>query len=220
MTLALICTEVDLDELLADTLLWRESVERRYAAGLAEARASAADLQPGLVLIDRDASWAERLVRGLRRGLQTRRLSIAVLAQGDFDLTEIDLLEAGANAILRLPPGPGWDERVTRLIHVPPRREARFPVFVDIEAQAGVRSSMATAVNLSERGMLIECSFPLRVGDDIDFRFRLPESDEQVVGTAQVVRVGPRRRYGIEFYGLEGKGVEIVRLFVGELPAS
>jgi hypothetical protein len=220
MTLALICTEVDLEELLADTVLWRESVERRHAARFEEARESASDLQPGLVLIDRDAPWAERLVRTLRRDLQTRGLSVAVLARGDFDPCEVDLLEAGANAILRLPPGPGWDDRVTRLIHVPTRREARFPVFFDVEAQHGVRSSAATAVNLSVRGMLIESSFPLRVGDDIDFRFRLPGSQEQIVGTAQVVRIGPRGRYGVEFYGIEGRGDELVRLFVGELPAS
>jgi hypothetical protein len=220
MTLALICTEVDLDEVLAETMLWRDSVERRYARAFEEAAESASNLQPGLVLIDRDVSWAERLVRNLRQDLQTRRLSIAVLARGDFDPSEVDLLEAGANAILRLPPGPGWDDRVTRLIQVPTRREARFPVFFEIEAQHGVRSSAATAVNLSERGMLIECSFPLRVGDDIDFRFRLPDSTEQVVGTAQVVRVGPRGRYGVEFYGLEGSGSELVRLFVGDLPVS
>jgi len=220
MTLALLCTEVDLEETLAGTVLWRESVDRRYAKAFEEARGSASDLQPGLVLVDRDADWAERLVRALRQDVETRRLSIAVLARGDFDPTEVDLLEAGANAILRLPPGPGWDDRVTRLIQVPTRREARFPVFFEIEAQHGVRSSTATAVNLSVRGMLIESSFPLRVGDDIDFRFRLPEVEDPVVGTAQVVRIGPRGRYGVEFYGLEGRGADLVRLFVGELPGG
>jgi len=220
MTLALICTEVELEDVLAETVLWRESVERRYAGSFEEARDSASDLQPGLVLIDRDAAWAERLVRTLRQDLQTRRLSVAILAPGDFDPAEVDLLEAGANAILRLPPGPGWDERVTRLIQVPTRREARLPVFFEIEAQHGVRASSATAVNLSVRGMLIESSFPLRVGDDIDFRFTLPDSEEPVVGTGQVVRIGPRGRYGVEFYGIEGRGDELVRLFVGELPAS
>jgi CheY-like chemotaxis protein len=220
MTLALICTEVELEDVLADTVLWRESVERRSAASFEEAQDSASDLQPGLVLIDRDAPWAERLVRSLRQDLQTRRLSVAVLARGDFDPSEVDLLEAGANAILRLPPGPGWDDRVTRLIQVPTRREARFPVFFEIEAQHGVRSAAATAVNLSVRGMLIESSFPLRVGDDIDFRFKLPESEDPIVGTAQVVRIGPRGRYGVEFYGIEGRGDELVRQFVGELPAS
>jgi len=217
MPLALICTEADPDELLAGTVLARDAIERHVASSLEEAREAAQDLQPGLVLVDRDLEWAEALVRTLRQDLATRRLSLAVLASGDFDPAEVDLLEAGANAILRLPPGVGWDERVTRLIDVPARREARFPVFFEVAAQQGVRSSTATAINLSVRGMLIESSFPLRVGDDIDFRFELPGTSDAVVGTAQVVRLGPRGRYGLEFYGLEGRGDEIVQRFVGEL---
>ena len=71
-----------------------------------------------------------------------------VAARGDFDPSEVELLEAGANAILRLPAGPEWDERLPRLMDVPVRREARFTVHFDVEAAAGAEDpAAALAIN-------------------------------------------------------------------------
>ena len=46
----------------------------------------------------------------------------------EFGLVLVELLEAGVNAILPLPPDADWDDRLMRLVHVPARKVSRFPV--------------------------------------------------------------------------------------------
>ena len=41
--------------------------------------------------------------------------------------------ESEANAILRLPAGPEWNGRLERLMAVPVRKDARFPVSFDVQ---------------------------------------------------------------------------------------
>jgi len=220
MAVALLCSEADLEPELRSSALCRDAIELERAQDLDEARRKAVEAQPGIVLVDRDADWAVSLVRGLRQYVATRRLSLAVLARDDFDPIEVELLEVGANGVLRLPPDANWDVRLQRLIDVPMRREARFPVQLEVEARTGIRVSTATVVNLSINGLLMECAVKLRVGTDVDLRFALPEEPEPILGTAQVVRIAGRGRYGLEFYGLEGEGVERVRRFVSGEPAA
>jgi hypothetical protein len=126
------------------------------------------------------------------------------------------LLQGGANAILRLPAGPDWNERLAPLLSVAPRRAARIAVRLEFEGQGGltVESFVATVLNLSESGMLVETKAPLAVGTDVDFRFRLRGGGEPVAGCGVVVREAGTGRYGVRFYGLEGDGRERVRAFV------
>jgi hypothetical protein len=220
MAVALLCSEADLEPELQATALCREAIQLERARDREEARRKAVDARPSVVLVDRDLEWALALVRELRQHAATRRLSLAILARDDFDPVEVELLEVGANGVLRLPPDANWDARLQRLIDVPMRRVARFPVRLEMEARTGVRESAATAVNLSVNGMLMECPVKLRVGTDVDLRLALPEEPEPVVGTAQVVRIAGRNRYGLEFYGLEGEGTERVRHFVSGVEAE
>lgn len=213
---ALICSLDPLDDELGSTLLWREELERRRAETAEEALQAAFGGPPEIVVIDRDLAGATQLVSSLRRDARTRRVSIVVVARTDFEAVEVDLLEAGANAILRLPASPEWDDRLARLITVPVRREVRLPVQFELETRAGsgVQTAVALALNLSMSGVLLETDYDLKVGDDIDLRFHLVELDATIVGCGRVVRHAGRRRYGIEFYGLEGEGPELVRRYV------
>ena len=129
MTAVLICSHGDLDGDLGGTLLCREDIERQVTTKLEEAQMLAVAARPRLVVIDRDLPWAARIVSALREDPSTRGLSLVVMARGDFDPAEVELLEAGANAILRLPAGPEWDERLERLMDVPGarRRGSRCP---------------------------------------------------------------------------------------------
>ena len=113
---ALICTQKDLGVDLGQTLLWRNGVERQVVGHQEEALLVAMAARPQLVVVDRDLPGAGRLVTGLREDPLTRQLSIVVVARGDFDPAEVELLEAGANAILRIPAGPEWNDRLQRLI--------------------------------------------------------------------------------------------------------
>jgi len=122
MLSALICSHTDLEGDLGQTLLWRHDVDRHVAGRLEEARMMALAARPTIVVVDRDLPWAGRLVTALREDPSTRGVSIAVVARGDFDPGEIELLESGANAVLRLPVDRGGDERLERLAHVPVRK--------------------------------------------------------------------------------------------------
>lgn len=212
MPLVLICSETDLDGELGHTLIWRADMSRRLARSAAEARQAAAEAKPDLVVVDRDLAGTEGLIAELRRDSTTRRTSIVVLARSDFDPSEVAQLEAGANAVLRLPPGPDWDERLERLMVVPVRKDVRFPVRLEVETSlGGIQTATATARNLSVNGMLIEATGELQIGTDVDLRFALPDSGAQVQGCGRIVRRAGKNLYGVEFYGLEGDGSSEVR---------
>ena len=156
MPRALICSGGDLSSELAKTVLWRTGVERLTASTFDQTRMMAVAGRPDLVLIDRDLPRALELVGVLRQDEATRRASIAIVARGDFQSGEIDLLEAGSNAVMRLPAGPEWDERLTQLITVPVRRDARFPVRFRVQALLqDCDTLLAAAVNVSRNGLLL-----------------------------------------------------------------
>jgi CheY-like chemotaxis protein len=200
------------DDDLGPTVLSRDDVVRHWVQSADEVLEAASLLSPDLILLDRDMPQADRAVAGLRRDRGTRRTSIVVIARGELDPVEVELLEAGANAILRLPVAPEWDERLERLMEVPVRRETRFGVSFEVEARtgSGVESASATALNVSTSGMLIDSAFPLHIGDDVDFAFQLPGSDAWIRGCGRVVRQAGRTQFGVEFYGLEGDGRELL----------
>jgi len=212
MPTVLIGSESSFDDELVQTVLSREDVVRHWVQSADEVLEAASLLKPDLILLDRDMPDADRGVAGLRRDRGTRRTSIVIIARGELDPVEVELLEAGANAILRLPVTPEWDERLERLMEVPVRRETRLAVNFEVEARtgSGVESASATALNLSTSGMLIDSAFPLHIGDDVDFQFSLPGIDTPVKGCGRVVRQAGRTQFGVEFYGLEGDGPQVL----------
>jgi DNA-binding response OmpR family regulator len=218
MPTALICTQAELERELRHTLLWRRDVERHVAARCDEARLLAAAVRPSLVLVDRDLPGSAKLIAQLRADPATSGLSIAVLARGDVDPDEVELLEAGANAILRMPAGPDWDERLLPLLQVPIRRNIRIPVDFAVEAVADGRSTRALALNLSANGMLIESQRPLRIGDELQLAFSLPGDDQPQQGRARVVRQAAATQYGVAFLALDPGGERIER-FVASVRA-
>jgi CheY-like chemotaxis protein len=221
MPVVLICTQAELEPDLGHTLLWREGVERHVAGRLEDACMMAVAAKPDIVVVDRELPRSDRLVAALRQDPSTRGLSIVVAARGDFDPAEVELLEAGANAILRLPAGPEWDERLPRLMDVPVRKEARFTVHVDVEETVGAGDpAAALAINLSMSGMLLESPIPLGVGDEIQLRFQIPDSESTVATTGRVVRVAGAGQYGVEFRRVESDASKRLHAFVTGRTAS
>lgn len=217
MPVALICSPVDLQPELGHTVLWRGDFERRVAKGIDEAKAILRDGKPDVVLIDRDLPQANRLLLAIREDPTTQSLPALILARGPFSHRELDLKEVGANAVLRLPAGPDWDERLARLIEVPGRKDPRFPVHIAVEAGAGNEPVQATAVNLSTSGMLIESPVPLGVGQDVQLNIPLPDSATPVSGTGWVVREASSSHFGVEFRYLVANGLDRIRRFVESL---
>lgn len=217
MVLALICTSHDAEAELGQTLLWRMAIERRVVSSALPAKAEAQENRPDVVVVDRDLPAAAELIEALRGDPQTRRTSIVVMARGEFESSEIAMLEAGANAVLRLPAGREWDERLIRLIDVPVRRQVRLAVTLSVNAGSALSPStrVGQALNLSVAGMLLEVpGAALEVGDDVEAAFRLPGSDEPLRVTGRVVRLAGARRYGVEFRGFDLEVAESVRAFV------
>jgi DNA-binding response OmpR family regulator len=216
--IALICSPTNLDRELGATVLYRVGVVRQEARRVEEARTLAIAASPDIVVVDRDLPRADGLVAALRQDPSTRQLSIAVVSRGDFDPLEVILLEAGANAILRLPAGPEWDERLTRLMSVPIRRHSRFAVSFTVVALVGDYEDPvpASGLNVSRNGLLLETRLAdLKVGDMLRLEMRLPE--DLVFGQGRVVRLAGPGQYGVEFFALEDDGRERIARFVDTL---
>lgn len=217
---ALICSGEDLGDELSRTLLFRGDFERHTAARVDEALVMALAAQPTIVVVDRTLPRAEQLVTGLRQEPATRKLSIVIVARGDFEPAEVDLLEAGANAILRLPPGAEWDARLVRLLDVPARKDARFAVQFEVEGKRGIEKIPALALNLSPHGMLVESSVSLSVGEETSLVFRLPSTSAAILGRGLIVRRAGPTHYGLEFFALERGSLQRIEAFLASLPGA
>jgi DNA-binding response OmpR family regulator len=210
-----------LTEELEGTILTRQGVLRYSAQGLEEAQMMALAAPPELVLIDRDLPRAEELILRLRADDLTRDVSVAVFARGEFEPSEVALLEAGANALLRLPVDPEWDQRLIKLMSVPLRRDARFPVHLRLSHPLGdSAAAVGLALNLSLHGMLIEAQAPIGVHERLAFAFRLRQEDrDKISGQGRVVRQAGPLQYGVEFERLDHAGAAKIQNFVATLPA-
>ncbi len=217
MLVVLLCSPRSLDGELGQTVLWGQNVERRLARDREQARLMAAQGRPDIIVVDQDLGGAVRLVSAFREDPYTRRISIVALARGDFDPSELELLQAGANGILRIPPGPDWDDRLVRLMHVPPRREGRFGVYLRLDAEfgAGGEAFSAMALNLSVNGIFVESSRLLQIGDDVHYAFKIPGDPALIDGSGTVVRQGAEPlQYGIELTHVKGDGRVRIKKYV------
>ena len=216
MPRALICSGGDLSPDLAKTVLWREDVERLTATSFDQARMMAVAGRPDLVLVDRDLPRSVALVAALREDETSRHVSIAVVGRGDFGALEIELLEAGANAVLRLPGGPAWDERLVLLMTVPARRDARLPVQFRVHALLPDWDTLrATALNVSRNGLLLETRLgALAVGEEVDLEVGLPGEDEPLPAQGRVVRQAGPGQFGVQFLRIGDQARERIESFV------
>jgi CheY-like chemotaxis protein len=204
-------------QVLSKSLLSREGISCQVAKRPDDALRIAGETHPSLILVDSTFPGAEPLIHRLRNEPRTRTLSIAVMARGDFDPGEVKLIEAGANAILRLPMGPEWDERLGELIRVPPRRAGRLSAEMRFEGTGGTLTQVVvgTVLNLSEHGMLVETDAAIPLGADIDFKIHLRDEGRPLKGCGRVVRQDVGYRIGVRFFALESQGLARVRRFVG-----
>ena len=214
MPVALLCSRAPLERELAGTLLWSEAIERRYARTPEEVRRITRQVKPDIAIVDGTLPEARDVVSDLRRF--PRHLSIVVLGRGRLAASEVELMAAGANAVLSAPAGPEWDERLRRLTTVPPRKDARLPLYFERGEDMGTRVGLGTILNVSAHGALLETAADIHLGDILDLRFRLPDPLGGVTGCGRVVRLAAAGRYGVEFLGLKGTGTEAVDRFVAD----
>ena len=126
MLRVLICSKRDLRPDLATTVIGRQGIEVYRVEKLADARLVGSSLGVQVILVDREFPDAAAFIRQLRKEPATRDRSIAVLTSRSMQDSDQELLAAGANAILHMPPDAGWDERFSKLLSVPVRQQARM----------------------------------------------------------------------------------------------
>lgn len=210
MLRALICSRRDLRPELADTIIGRQAVETYRVENFENARLVGASLGVQVILVDREFPNVIPFIKQLRQEPSTRDRSIAVLGRGFRPDTDAEVLTAGANAILRLPPDAGWDDRFSKLLTVPVRQQARILVHIEVMSDP---EYPAAILNLSPGGMLLATHRSHQVGDEIGFRFTLPDKTT-VSGRGRVARDARPAGFGIEFLSLEGEGRDAVATFL------
>jgi DNA-binding response OmpR family regulator len=219
VTTVLICGPDQLMDELRGTMLARDGIDRIHVHGFQQALGMAVAARPELVVVDRDLPQAARLVEDLREENNTRRASIVVAARGELQEGELKLIDAGANALLRLPGDPQSDARLARLLDVAPRRHVRLPVFLEFDAfQArGGLVLHGTVLDLSRHGMLVHAATAVAVGTELGFELPLDDGDPQPIrGTCRVVRCAGEQEIGIAFEALQDDGAERLRRHVEE----
>jgi CheY-like chemotaxis protein len=212
---AVVVAPSDLASELGGTVLFRRNVELIPVAAVEEVRRLADAGRLDVVIVDSALPGAASLVAVLRQDPITRATAIVALGRSEFGFDHLDLLAAGANAILPLPPGQDWDDRLMRLIHVPVRKTTRFPV--DLKLDGGLREGIgfaARVVNLSVHGLLLECRHPLRVGEDVRLAFEMPAGHGEVRAAGTVVRQAQAGCFGVELTHVEGDGRVRIKRYV------
>ena len=215
MIRALVVAPSDLAAELGGTALFRTNVERLRADGADDVRRAADQGRVDIVVVDSAVPAAASVVAALRQDPVTRPTAIVVLGRTDFGFDHLEMLEAGANAILPLPAGQDWDDRLMRLIHVPVRKAARFPV--DLAIEGGLRGGVSftgRALDLSVHGLLLESPHPLEVGQDLRFSLEMSGAGGAVRGTGTVVRVAGENCFGVELTHVEGDGRVRIKRYV------
>jgi len=217
MPKVLIISAADLAGALASTVLWRQDVEREFAADLESGMAAMRASTPNLVVLDGPLTELVASIRRLREDADTRPAAIAALSRQPM-LADADVLRAaGANVVLPASPDPLlWDGRLDELLRVPRRREARLPVRLETWSRVADSGDVVEGnmVNISVNGLLFESPVPLQVGTKIDLRFRLPGHERELEALGEVVRQDDRPRSGIRFLVLRGDAREAIRAFV------
>jgi CheY-like chemotaxis protein len=216
---AAVAAPSDLSLELGATALFRKNVERVVVSGPEDVRRLADEGRLDVVVVDSALPGAAALVAAVRQDPATRSAAIVALGRREFGFEHLDLLEAGANAILPLPPDHDWDDRLMRLIHVPVRRATRFPV--DIAIEGGIETGLSftgRALNLSVHGLLLECPQPLQVGEDLRFSFVMPGVTAVICGTGTVVRAAAANLFGVELTHVEGDGRVRIKRYVESGP--
>jgi hypothetical protein len=211
----LICGSGPISDALRETPLGRGALQRHVAPRAAAAAGAATKVKPRLILVDRGLPGASELILKLRKTPPTIGSSIVVVAQGDFDTDELAMLENGANAVLRFPPGPDWEERLQRMLDVPVRKQVRVKADFEFAGEFENQKATGRVINLSRTGMLMECNVALSVGEPFVFKLEVGY-DDIIEGKARLVRIAGPKQYGCEFLDMDAWAAKKIEIYVDQ----
>jgi DNA-binding response OmpR family regulator len=220
VTTVLICAGSDLESDLRRTLFWREDLERYVAERTDEARMLALSTEPHVVVVEMDLPGTDRLLASLRTQSLPHPVSIVALSRAP---ATAGALSDGVDAVLALPPGPEWDDRLVDVLQMPTRKQLRFDVSFGVEARVRHRpvTQRSLALNISAGGILIEGrDLQLHAGDDVSLMLEITLVGDPVEGRARVIRQPIEERLGLRFEAFSGDGDARIREFLAGLASA
>jgi CheY-like chemotaxis protein len=96
------------------------------------------------------------------------------------------------------------------------RRYARLPLRTVVQCRAGKNQFKTLSVDVSQRGMLLEASGGLGVGDEAELLFELPDIAGRMNPRATVVRKEPNDRTAVQFVTLSPQDRKALSDFISE----
>ena len=137
---------------------------------------------------------------------RSRKSSLVILA----DRPQVDEAEQfllmGANRVIEMEPQATELESVfADLLHIAPRRSARFFARLQARLDGAPSSVLGVVRNTSATGLLVETDQLLRQGTEVGFELTLPGSRLPIRGRAQIVR-----HASFEKEHLKGVGMRIL----------
>jgi CheY-like chemotaxis protein len=97
------------------------------------------------------------------------------------------------------------------------RQSARLPFRTSVHCrwgQAGEHSFRAESLNMGERGMLLEPSGGITLGQEVRLEFRLPNRKALMSPQARVVRKDPPDRFAVQFLEIGAGEQESIRDYI------
>lgn len=120
---------------------------------------------------------------------RSRSSSLVILADREHLHEAQGFVLLGANRVIEMEPSAQHIETVVAdLLHIAPRRSARFYARLQARLDGVPRSVMGVIRNTSATGLLMETDQLLRRGTEVSFELTLPGGQTPVRGRAQVVR--------------------------------
>ncbi len=190
MPSVLICSHKDTWASLGPTLLGRDGIDRFKAGRLEDAQLLAKTTRPGAGAAGPRPAEGARFPGDVPRGARDAQGSIACSPTATSSRAELELLELGANAILRLPPDVRLGRSACRSCSRCRcgRRRTADTAGGAAEADGDRRHA---GPEPSMNGMLVESTVPLTLYQELSFRFKLPDGSH-VSGGAAAVRQAAR----------------------------
>jgi DNA-binding response OmpR family regulator len=211
---------------MRESFLDRGSFTVRMASTAREALDMAGLWRPSLVLFKSDLGDISmpEFCRELRARCENTETKLLMLTdQIGADLQHTDRADYDAHLISPVEPRQLL-HTIATLLDVRQRRAPRASLEVLVRTEGFLESvsaeddSLATSVNVSENGMLLEAKLLLKVGSRGRLYFYLPGSTERVSvsGVVRTVMDEVRLHYAVEFLDLAEHQREMVRQYVRE----
>jgi len=163
-----------------------------------------------------------QVCKEIRNDAELRDVSIIMVTTSTASEDVKRCKEAGANDYVVKPINPtDLLSKFHKYIDVATRQDLRILARIDMAGAKDADSFMGNTINVSESGVLIECTHQLNAGDAVSCSFSLPGNTEPITSTCEVVRSKEINhsqnriiRYGLRFLDIETEARHVIESFI------